>query len=139
MGGRSAKPVHAGSTPAAVSSLAGARGTCVGLALASHPGCNPGAFRLCRFNSCPAHWASRSRPHDQVMESGRHTGLRSLCPQGREGSSPSLVTVVVGQAFQPDVGGRRVRLESLTYHDAYPWIWSCPPSLRSWAVQVRFL
>jgi hypothetical protein len=31
------------------------RTTCVGWALASSSGCNPPAFGLCRFNSCPAH------------------------------------------------------------------------------------
>ena len=30
--------------------------TCVGWALASLSGCNPPAFGLCRFNSCPAHF-----------------------------------------------------------------------------------
>jgi len=29
--------------------------TCAGWALASLSGCNPPAFELCRFNSCPAH------------------------------------------------------------------------------------
>ena len=29
---------------------------CVGWASASSSGCNPPAFGLCRFNSCPAHW-----------------------------------------------------------------------------------
>jgi hypothetical protein len=31
------------------------RTACVGWALASSSGCNPPAFGLCRFNSCPAH------------------------------------------------------------------------------------
>jgi hypothetical protein len=34
--------------------------SCVGWALASLSGCNPPAFTLCRFNSCPTHWTARS-------------------------------------------------------------------------------
>jgi hypothetical protein len=49
-GGWSAKSVLVGSIPTAVSVR-----NCVGLALVSHPGCNPAAERLCRFDSCPTH------------------------------------------------------------------------------------
>ena len=42
--------VDVGSTPSRATST-----TCVGWALAGPSGCNPPAFELCRFNSCPAH------------------------------------------------------------------------------------
>jgi hypothetical protein len=84
---------------------------CVGWALASLSGCNPPAFTLCRFNSCPTHWTARSSigmrtPASQAGEmgsipiratrpsggTGRHATFRPSCHQRHGSSTLPLVT-----------------------------------------------
>jgi hypothetical protein len=87
----------------------------VGWASASSSGCNPPAFGLCRFDSCPAHWklgpfvyrfrtpapqAGRagSIPARATWPSGaigRHATLRTSAPRGRGSSSLPLATSTI--------------------------------------------
>src|SRR5262249_17462532 len=105
--------------------------TCVGWALASLSGCNPPAFTLCRFNSCPTHWLVRSTSGEVAGLSSRPEGFDSptdcfltkwwnrqthgpqkAAPAGHGSSTLPLVTFARWASAQQGLISPAVRCES---------------------------